>query len=61
MIRFKKIALYDYDTSYKHKSKYGQMFPPDVDLNRITGDVPIAIFAGKRDEISNIMDQQWLK
>ena len=61
MIRFKKFGLYNYDTSYKHKAKYGGMFPPNVDLSKITGDVPIAIFASKKDELSDIIDQQWVK
>ena len=61
MIRFKQIALYNYDTIYKHKAKYNQTFAPTVDLSKITENVPIAIFAAKKDELSNITDQQWLK
>lgn len=53
---FKK---FDYGPK-KNKEKYGQEKAPVIDVSQIR-DVPVAMFVGKYDGLSNIKDNRWLK
>mmetsp|Transcript_4994 Transcript_4994/g.3621 ORF Transcript_4994/g.3621 Transcript_4994/m.3621 type:complete len:240 (+) Transcript_4994:558-1277(+) len=49
---------YDYGGS-DNMIIYGQENAPDIDLTKLKGDVPIAMFVGQKDELATTIDNEW--
>ena len=44
-----------------NNDKYGQDFPPDIDLSKISNEVPIAFYVGSRDDLSTPKNAEWAR
>lgn len=62
IMKAKRFQLYDYDQPEQNYMHYGSKMPPEVPLKKIQlSMVPMAIYAGKYDDNSDIVDSRWLK
>lgn len=60
LITHKKLELFDWGKETNQK-KYGQDTPPEVDLTKITGKVPLAMFVGTADDLGDTTDARWAR
>lgn len=61
MINKAEYSLYDWGSKAENRKKYGQDEPPVVDLKKIDGSVPIALFAGTEDDLGDLTDVRWAR
>jgi len=59
MIIKKDFVLFDWGSSTLNQQHYGQITPPIVDLKNIKGEVPVAMFVGKDDDLGDVIDARW--
>ena len=48
-----------YDYGNNNYEFYGQSDPPTIELSNIKGEIPIAMFVGKADELADTVDASW--
>lgn len=51
---------YDYGKS-GNREHYGTDYPPTINLNQVTGAVPIAMFVGTADNFGDTTDCRWAR
>lgn len=57
----KKFAYYDYRNATLNKERYGTETAPEISMESIGADVPIAMFVGKKDNIVSVEDNRVLR
>lgn len=53
ILKAKQFQYYDYGKN-GNEDHYGQKTPPIIPIQNIRGDVPIAMFVGKEDELADV-------
>lgn len=51
---------YDYGNDKDNIAKYGTKDPPMIDINGISKDIPIYLYAGDEDDLADHTDVEWL-
>lgn len=52
--------LFDWGTNELNQEHYGSIYPPVIDLSRIT-DIPTAMFVGTADDLGDTTDAEWAR